>query len=912
MAILDCTTRWSSMCMMLERLLSLKDFCNDFIIGACEIILSEDDWNQVKELTSVLVPLKITTLRVQAEQLCLSDFYGIWLRCRLELGRLTSYFSNEVLENTKIREQQYLQNSVVYASIYLDPRYQVLLSSEQKQMAIDHLEDLCYTQNSIIYNTLVVTTISNGCSDNNDNDNDIDDLEILLLDREKKIKLSSDRKEQKISIVSLIEKFSEVMRINRDANILKFWEENSSIYPELYTFSRIVMAVPATQVSVERGFSSLTNLRGNLKNDILEDILRIMETFELFRSITLGSVICLMNLWMFVGNSLVILVILIYPKLRTTRNYMILSLAFADLLISLTVVPFSSLNLILRKWLFSQAYCKVYVSLDFLLSTASILNLCLIAIEQYIEVTKPWVKLSFSKNVRIVTYLSILLVWIVSITISWGVVQIVDTLLTKNTQTDNVNSIVKRHIIVPNINSLNYTNYILNDLVPINYTKNESYDDTLEIVYNTVRSNHHFIPILKHINHNVSLKECHFDKYHTLKNGSISKMISKYFYLKNVSQFHSNKLPLRVKRCKYFLNYVNYIQSHLNFGQHKLVYTDTTTEIPQKFQPSLIYHWNKNKSSSANNNLAIEQCSYLSHISPSFALWTTVLTFVVPMSVIFFAYYHIFAIVRQRAIKARLNLSRYNKAMTFGLSKVHKNEHAIKESEMDSDSSNVFSTLSNHKPSHENTLSVINKLTNLSENKSNGFNETTIPKMINGDISKPSHKNFPISSNANNISNQFPTSSSTNKSLELTKPLVVNAISSKANKKELINLKKKSISLKKNSNKERKAIKMLGIIIGSFTICWVPYFTMYVMDPYCNHCMPISLFTFATWLGYFNSCLNPAIYATYNIQFRKAFKDILCFRGKMVVIKFGAPASSGLGLRGIFDHCRGITKNRSN
>ncbi|CAK9294250.1 unnamed protein product [Gordionus sp. m RMFG-2023] len=161
--------------MMLERLISLKDFCDDFIIGSCEIILSEDDWNQIKDLTRVLVPLKITTLRLQSEQLCLSDFYGIWVRCRLELEKFTSSFSYEILENMKIREQQYLKNSVVYASIYLDPRYQVLLSIEQKQMAIDHLDDLCHNHNSIINNILEAST-SNGCSDSND-DSNIDDLE---------------------------------------------------------------------------------------------------------------------------------------------------------------------------------------------------------------------------------------------------------------------------------------------------------------------------------------------------------------------------------------------------------------------------------------------------------------------------------------------------------------------------------------------------------------------------------------------------------------------------------------------------------------------------------------------------------------------------------------------------------------
>lgn len=32
------------------------------------------------------------------------------------------------------------------------------------------------------------------------------------------------------------------------------------------------------------------------------------------------------------------------------------------------------------------------------------------------------------------------------------------------------------------------------------------------------------------------------------------------------------------------------------------------------------------------------------------------------------------------------------------------------------------------------------------------------------------------------------------------------------------------------------------------------------------------------WLGYFNSFLNPVIYARFNREFRTPFKEILCFR----------------------------------
>ncbi|CAG7727667.1 unnamed protein product [Allacma fusca] len=80
--------------------------------------------------------------------------------------------------------------------------------------------------------------------------------------------------------------------------------------------------------------------------------------------------------------------------------------------------------------------------------------------------------------------------------------------------------------------------------------------------------------------------------------------------------------------------------------------------------------------------------------------------------------------------------------------------------------------------------------------------------------------------------------------------------------------------------KERKAAKTLGIIIGAFVVCWLPFCLMYVMAPilteYCGVAPPDpEVFEFLTWMGYLNSGLNPIIYTVYNQEFRKAFKRVL-------------------------------------
>ncbi|ETN67006.1 alpha-2 adrenergic receptor [Anopheles darlingi] len=76
--------------------------------------------------------------------------------------------------------------------------------------------------------------------------------------------------------------------------------------------------------------------------------------------------------------------------------------------------------------------------------------------------------------------------------------------------------------------------------------------------------------------------------------------------------------------------------------------------------------------------------------------------------------------------------------------------------------------------------------------------------------------------------------------------------------------------------KEKRATLILGLIMGSFIACWLPFFFLYILVPICPDChIPESAFSLAFWLGYMNSALNPAIYTIFNKDFRRAFRRIL-------------------------------------
>lgn len=77
--------------------------------------------------------------------------------------------------------------------------------------------------------------------------------------------------------------------------------------------------------------------------------------------------------------------------------------------------------------------------------------------------------------------------------------------------------------------------------------------------------------------------------------------------------------------------------------------------------------------------------------------------------------------------------------------------------------------------------------------------------------------------------------------------------------------------------RERKTVKTLGIIMGTFIFCWLPFFIVALLQPFCaESCyMPDWLGAVINWLGYSNSLLNPIIYAYFNKDFQSAFKKIL-------------------------------------
>ncbi|XP_034383681.1 5-hydroxytryptamine receptor 1E [Cyclopterus lumpus] len=77
------------------------------------------------------------------------------------------------------------------------------------------------------------------------------------------------------------------------------------------------------------------------------------------------------------------------------------------------------------------------------------------------------------------------------------------------------------------------------------------------------------------------------------------------------------------------------------------------------------------------------------------------------------------------------------------------------------------------------------------------------------------------------------------------------------------------------TSRERKAARILGLILGAFIVCWLPFFLKEVLVG-LRVVQPSPLVSdFLTWLGYVNSLVNPLLYTSFNDDFKLAFKKLL-------------------------------------
>lgn len=131
----------------------------------------------------------------------------------------------------------------------------------------------------------------------------------------------------------------------------------------------------------------------------------------ILRALVLGLLI----LVTVVGNLFVIAAILLERNLQSVANYLIVSLAVADLMVACLVMPLGAVYEINSGWSLGPELCDMWTSSDVLCCTASILHLVAIAVDRYWAVTD--LNYIQARNPRRIGIL-IVTVWVVSLGIS--------------------------------------------------------------------------------------------------------------------------------------------------------------------------------------------------------------------------------------------------------------------------------------------------------------------------------------------------------------------------------------------------------------------------------------------------------------------------------------------------------------
>ena len=150
------------------------------------------------------------------------------------------------------------------------------------------------------------------------------------------------------------------------------------------------------------GFWNESN-QSNLQSECIQNTLKIF-LFIILVSITIVTII---------GNLIVILCFAKYKQVRTVNNYYILNLSIADLIIGM-LMPFYAVNVVFNNgyWKFGKPFCRIWLVIDYVVGTASVLQIVFISFDRFFSVVYP---IKYHKwPMRKVVLMNIFLIWLLA------------------------------------------------------------------------------------------------------------------------------------------------------------------------------------------------------------------------------------------------------------------------------------------------------------------------------------------------------------------------------------------------------------------------------------------------------------------------------------------------------------------
>ncbi|OCT72568.1 D(2) dopamine receptor A isoform X1 [Xenopus laevis] len=257
--------------------------------------------------------------------------------------------------------------------------------------------------------------------------------------------------------------------------------------------------------------------------------------------------------------------------------------------------------------------------------------------------------------------------------------------------------------------------------------------------------------------------------------------------------------------------------------------------------------------------------------NPAFVIYSSIVSFYVPFIVTLLVYVQIYIVLRKR--RKRVNTKRNSRGVAVD---AHKDKCTHPE---DVKLCSVFVKSNGSFPADKKKVEAGKHPEDMEMEM---MSSTSPPEKTKHKSASPDHNQLAVPATSNQCKNASLTSpvespykaEKNGHPKDSTKPAKVFEIQSMPNGKTRTSI--KTMSKKKLSqHKEKKATQMLAIVLGVFIICWLPFFIIHILNMHCNCNIPQALYSAFTWLGYVNSAVNPIIYTTFNVEFRKAFIKIL-------------------------------------
>ncbi|XP_042301894.1 LOW QUALITY PROTEIN: muscarinic acetylcholine receptor M3 [Sceloporus undulatus] len=168
-----------------------------------------------------------------------------------------------------------------------------------------------------------------------------------------------------------------------DSNVSSFWNQDSQGVRFLSDAPTFTSSHGLSQTNENFSFipKDMTNV-----SQIPPDPLGGHSVWQVVLIAFLTGIIALVTI---IGNILVIVAFKVNKQLKTVNNYFLLSLACADLIIGIISMNLFTTYIIMNRWALGNLACDLWLSIDYVASNASVMNLLVISFDRYFSITRP-------------------------------------------------------------------------------------------------------------------------------------------------------------------------------------------------------------------------------------------------------------------------------------------------------------------------------------------------------------------------------------------------------------------------------------------------------------------------------------------------------------------------------------------